>query len=211
MSQRVANCPNCGAQIKFRWSSAVETVCEFCRSILVRRDVDLEKVGVVADLPPDASPIQIATEGIYRNKAFVVVGRILYEYEQGGWNEWHLIFNDGTSGWLSDAQAEYAVSFLTPMPGLPPPDRIACGQIFRWNGVQYEVTTLTKALYRGVEGELPFEYWDKEQVLFADLRSREARFATIDYSDPESLLFLGEAVEFDDLHLKNLRQFEGWS
>jgi hypothetical protein len=211
MSQKVANCPNCGAQIKFRWSSAVETVCEFCHSILVRRDLDLEKVGVVADLPPDASPIQIATEGIYRNKAFVVVGRILYEYEQGGWNEWHVIFNDGASGWLSDAQAEYAVSFLTPMPGLPPADQLAPGQVFRWNSVQYELTTLTKAQYRGVEGELPFEYWDKEQVLFADLRSREARFATIDYSDPEPLLFLGEAVEFDDLHLKNMRQFEGWS
>jgi hypothetical protein len=189
----------------------VETVCEFCRSILVRRDLDLEKVGVVADLPPDASPIQIATEGIYRNKAFVVVGRILYEYQQGGWNEWHLIFNDGSSGWLSDAQAEYAVSFLTPMPGLPPADPLAPGQVFRWNGVQYEVTTLTLAQYRGVEGELPFEYWDKEQVLFADLRSRDARFATLDYSDAEPLLFLGEAVEFDDLHLKNLRQFEGWS
>ena len=211
MSQRVANCPNCGAEIRFRWSSAIETVCEFCRSILVRRDVDLEKVGVVADLPPDASPIQIATEGIYRNKAFVVVGRILYEYQQGGWNEWHLIFNDGSSGWLSDAQAEYAVSFLTPMPGLPPADQLAPGQIFRWNGVQYELTTLTLAQYRGVEGELPFEYWDKEQVLFADMRSRDARFATLDYSDAEPLLFLGEAVEFDDLHLKNLRQFEGWS
>jgi hypothetical protein len=48
-------------------------------------------------------------------------------------------------------------------------------------------------------------------VLFADLRSRDARFATLDYSDAEPLLFLGEAVEFDDLHLKNLRQFEGWS
>jgi len=25
------------------------------------------------------------------------------------------------------------------------------------------------------------------------------------------LLFLGRAVEFDDLHFKNLRLFEGWS
>ena len=53
MSERVANCPNCGAPIKFLWSSAVQTTCEFCHSILVRRDVDLEKVGVVADLPPE--------------------------------------------------------------------------------------------------------------------------------------------------------------
>ena len=36
MSERVANCPNCGAPIKFLWSSAVQTTCEFCHSILVR-------------------------------------------------------------------------------------------------------------------------------------------------------------------------------
>jgi hypothetical protein len=104
MSSPAANCPNCGAPVKFLWSSAVQTTCEFCHSILVRTDVDLKKVGEVADLPPDASPIQIGTEGAYQNKSFVVVGRIIYEYEQGGWNEWHIVYNDGSSGWLADAQ-----------------------------------------------------------------------------------------------------------
>jgi hypothetical protein len=207
---KVANCPNCGAPIRFRWSSAVQTVCEFCRSILVRRDLELAKVGMVADLPPDSSPIQISAEGAWRNRPFVAIGRIIYEYEQGGWNEWHLIFSDGASGWLSDAQARYGVTFLTPMAGLPPAAAVARGQQYRWNGTLYEVTCLTRARYRGVEGELPFEYWDKDEVLFADLESRDARFATLDYSDAEPLLFLGEAVEFDDLRLKNLRRFEGW-
>lgn len=205
-----ANCPNCGAPIRFRWSSAIQTTCEFCRSILVRRDVDLEKVGTVADLPQDSSPLQIASEGVYRNRAFVVIGRIIYEYEQGGWNEWHIVFNDGASGWLSDAQAEYAVSFVTSMNGLPPSNEVRRGAHYQWNGVDYQATTLTRAHYRGVEGELPFEYWDKTEVLFADLATRDGRFATLDYSDPEPLLFTGEAVSFDELRLKNLRQFEGW-
>src|SRR5512143_2573526 len=91
MIQRSANCPNCGAQVLFRWSSAIQTVCPYCRSILVRTDVDLAKVGEVADLPADSSPIQLGVEGIYRNKSFVVVGRIIYEYELGAWNEWHLV------------------------------------------------------------------------------------------------------------------------
>jgi hypothetical protein len=58
---------------------------------------------------------------------------------------------------------------------------------------------------------MPFENWDKKESVFADLRTADARFGTIDYSEPTPLLFLGEAVEFDDLRLKNLRQFEGWS
>jgi hypothetical protein len=185
-------------------------VCEFCHSILVRRDVNLERVGKVADLPADSSPIQIATEGVYRNRAFQVVGRILYEYEEGGWNEWHAVFSDGASGWLSDAQAEYAVSFAAPVTGLPAAATVALGQQYRFNGALYEATCLTRARYRGVEGELPFEYWNKDEVLFVDLEAHDARFATLDYSDPEPLLFLGEMVEFDSLRLKNLRQFEGW-
>jgi hypothetical protein len=211
MSERVANCPNCGAPIKFLWSSAIQTTCEFCKSILVRRDVDLEKVGEVADLPPDSSPLQISSEGTYGAKSFIVVGRIIYEYELGGWNEWHLIFNDGKSGWLSDAQLEYDISFVTAPPGpLPAANTPVTGNRFQWNGADYEVTSTTRARYKGVQGELPFEYWDKSEVMFVDLRTADGRFATIDYTEEPALLFLGESLEFDDLHLKNLREFEGW-
>ena len=209
MSQPAANCPNCGAPVKFRWSGAVQTTCEYCHSILVRRDVNLEKVGVVGDLPREASPVQIGTEGIYRGKPFQVVGRILYEYAGGGWNEWHIVLNDGTSGWLADAQLEYDVSFQTPLPeALPAGDQIARARQFIWSGARYEVTSVTRAHYRGVEGELPFEYWDKSDLIFADLRTADARFGTIDYSGAEPMLFLGEAVAFDDLKLTNLRQLE---
>jgi hypothetical protein len=209
MSAPAANCPNCGAPVTFRWSSAVQTTCEFCHSILVRTDVDLKKVGQVADLPADASPIQIGTEGAYQNKAFVVIGRILYEYAQGGWNEWHVVYNDGTNGWLSDAQLEYDLSWQKGLP-VPLPASTYKGQKFQWDGNVYEVTSLTQAHYKGVQGELPFQYWDKTDLLFADLRSTSGNFATIDYSENPPLLFIGRAVEFDDLHLKNLRDFEGW-
>ena len=47
--------------------------------------------------------------------------------------------------------------------------------------------------------------------MFADMRSANARFATIDYSEDPPLLFLGEALEFEDLHFKNLKAIEGWS
>jgi len=215
MTQPIATCPNCGAKIIFKWSSSVQTVCGYCKSVLVRSDVDLKKVGQVADLPPDISPIQLNAEGNYRNKAFVVIGRILYQYDQGGWNEWHLMMNDGTSGWLSDAQEEYAISFAatgsTTGQKLPAESQVQIGQTYSWNGANYTVSVITQAHFRGVEGELPFQYWDKDDVAFADLRSSSRKFATLDYSDIEPVLYLGELVEFDDLKLKNLRQFEGWS
>jgi hypothetical protein len=207
-----ANCPNCGAPVQFKWSSAVQTTCPFCKSILVRRDVNLQKVGVVADLPPDSSPIQIGAEGTYMNKTFVAIGRIIYEYELGGWNEWHIMFSDGVSGWLSDAQCNYALTFQEPAPvPLPEANAVERGQGFDLGGHHYEVSVITKAHYKGVEGELPFEYWDHHEAVFADLRTTDGRFGTIDYSMRPTVLYLGAGVEYDDLHLKNVRQFEGWN
>jgi hypothetical protein len=208
MTQPIANCPNCGAKVVFLWSSSVQTVCQYCKSILIRMDVDLRKVGQIADLPPNSSPIQIATEGVYNRQAFVVVGRIIYEYDLGTWNEWHIVMNNA-SAWLSDAQDEYAVTFAAPGRNLPQSAQV--GGTYVWDKVTYFVSTVTHANYRGVEGELPFQYWDKEKVVFVDLMSSTGQFATLDYSNPTPMLYLGEAVEFDDLHLKNLRTFEGWS
>ena len=209
MTQPTANCPNCGAKITFRWSASVQTVCEYCKSILVRTDVDLQKVGQVADLPPNSSPIQIGTEGVYGAHSFVAIGRIIYEYDQGNWNEWHMMMNNGASGWLSDAQDDYAVTFGAPGRKLPGQCRV--GQQYTWDRDTYTVSTITKAHYRGVEGELPFQYWDKADVIFVDLMSHSGKFATIDYSDEQPLLYLGENVDFDSLKLKNLRSYEGWS
>ena len=203
------NCPQCGAPVEFKFAQAVQTVCPFCKSILVRRDVNLETVGSVADPLLDSSPIQIGTEGVYANKPFVVVGRIVYEYEGGRWNEWHCVFNDSTSGWLSDAQLEYALTVLIAQGGaLPNPPQPGARVVL--HDVEYMLTTLTKARYVGVEGELPFEYWDKRQCLFVDLQTPDARFATIDYSENPPLVFAGYRLDYDDLKLKNVKLFEGW-
>jgi hypothetical protein len=212
MSQPVSNCPNCGAPVQFRWSSAVQAVCPFCHSILVRDDLELKNVGQVGDLPPDPSPIQLLTEGIYKGKTFQVVGRIVYEYEQGGWNEWHIVFSDGASGWLSDAQLQYAVSFLVkPGEPLPPSGEVFRAKILSFQQTEFEVATLTRARYKGMEGELPFPYYGKSDMTFADLRTSGRAFGTLDYSEEPPLLFLGEWVEFEELKLQNLRQFEGWT
>jgi hypothetical protein len=215
MTAKSAACPNCGATIEFRWSGAVQSVCPYCKAVLVRRDLDLEKVGTTSDLPPTSSPIQLGTEGRLGKDAFVVVGRIIYAYERGGWNEWHLRTTSGTSAWLSDAQGDLAIS--TPAQAhepLPAAEHLRVGQSYALEGKLYHVASLTRARYAGVEGELPFESWDKHEALFADLdgegNDSAASFATLDYSDDPPVAYLGSYVELDQLGARNLRQFEGW-
>jgi hypothetical protein len=174
--------------------------------VLVRHDLDLTRVGSVGDVPPSMSRIQLGTEGSYKGKPFVVVGRIIYEYERGHWSEWHIRLGDGTSEWLSDAQTEYAVTKQVENAGaLPAAGTCKPGQPIVLAGAPYSVSVITHALYSGVEGELPFEYWDKLQVEFVDLRGSGDRIATIDYSDTAPVLYTGEYVTFESLRLKNLR------
>ncbi|MDX2268338.1 MAG: DUF4178 domain-containing protein [Bryobacter sp.] len=207
--KREASCPQCGAPVIFRWSQAVQTTCPYCNSILVRTDIDLKKVGEVSDYPLDPSPIQIGTEGVFEHKPFVVVGRIAYEWENGGWNEWHIVYNNGQSGWLSDAQLEYAVTKLVPWEAALN-QQLAAGTMVEIKGVWYTVSTVTEARYRAVEGELPFEYWDKTACFFFDLRSFTGEFMTVDFTEKPALLFAGRMVSFEELKLNNVRIFEGW-
>lgn len=207
MSGPTTQCPSCGASVSFRWAGAVQTTCGYCDSILVRHGTDLERVGKVSEPPPITSPVQLGTEGSYRGRSFTVVGRIAYGYERGGWSEWHLIFADGRSGWLSDALLEYEISFLVEDPGpLPSEDRVEPGLRIELGGDVYEVTDTTPARYLGTEGELPWEYHDRGYLTFADLRTAEGKSATLDYSEDPPLAFAGEYVSFDSLRLRNVRE-----
>ena len=202
-----ATCSNCGGGVEFRFDQSVQTTCGYCRSIIVRTDVDTRIVGKVGELPPSMSPVQIGSEGKYKGQAFSVAGRIIYDWEQGSWNEWHIVFQDGRSGWLSDAQAEYAVTRSAPFPSAG----VTIDQFFPGRKVtiaarDFTVSVITRARYRGVEGELPFEYWDKSEIQLVDLRSQGTEFATIDFSESPPLLFFGETVEFAGLAMTNLKQ-----
>ena len=213
MTAKSAACPNCGATITFRWSSAVQTVCPYCKAVLVQRSLDLEKVGMVSDLPPTSSPIQLGTEGKWEKHAFVVVGRIIYAHERGGWNEWYLRTTSGGGAWLSDAQGDLAIS--TPSEhqlDLPAAEKLKVGQSYVIDGTPFRVASLTRARYAGIEGELPFESWDRSDALFADLAAAGGgpRFATIDYSDDTPVAYVGSYVELEQLSARNLRRFEGW-
>ena len=50
MKRKVANCPACGGLVEFQLSTALVTVCGYCRSVLARAGKNIEDHGKVADL-----------------------------------------------------------------------------------------------------------------------------------------------------------------
>lgn len=189
----------------FRGATSIVAVCAFCRSTLVRKGPKLEDIGKMAELLEDASPIKLGTEGVYRGTAFGVVGRIQYRYASGVWNEWYCLYDDGRTGWLSDAMGNYLVTFLRPMPGLPKLEQLSPGWVLKAEGKQFEIVNIEHARVVAGAGELPVQVgagWDAPVV---DLRSEQGDFATIDYSEDPPLFYAGEQVAFETLRLTGLR------
>ena len=58
MSAPTGLCPNCGAEIQFRFAGAVQTTCPACKSILVKKGADFAAIGKKTDVPESTSRIQ---------------------------------------------------------------------------------------------------------------------------------------------------------
>jgi hypothetical protein len=177
----------------------------------MRRDLDVEQIGTMGALLDDATPLQLRVEGVWRGSHFAVVGRIQVRCDDGGWNEWYCLFDDGRPGWLGEAAGEYSISFETTVPeplpawnGLRPGTRVTLG------GIGYEVTDVRRAHVVGGEGELPFRVGSGYATASADLRTATAGFASLDYGDAAPRLYVGEIVDFPALALRGLREVEGW-
>jgi len=212
---KTANCPSCGAPVTFRSVASVLAVCDYCQSTLVRQGANLENLGKMAEFLDDRSPLQRGSEGRWKrgkeSRHFGLIGRLQLRYEAGLWNEWHLLFDDGKSGWLSEAGGEFVISEPVRIAEeLPPFDQIAVGEALTLAGGAFQVTNILNAECIAGEGELPFKVGAGYPAPVVDLRDSGGRFATLDYSDAadmggKPLVFLGEAVEFKALNLTNLR------
>ncbi|MCC8998121.1 MAG: DUF4178 domain-containing protein [Candidatus Contendobacter sp.] len=210
---KTANCPSCGAAITFRSAVSILTICNYCKSTLIRHDLALENVGKMAELLPDPSPIQIGAEGVYRKARFTVVGRIQLRYGQGLWNEWYLLFENQRGGWLGETLGNYAItSLIQPPEPLPAFPELRAGQNLTLRGRAFQITNIETARCIAGEGELPIRVGAGYDAPVVDLQAAGNIFATLDYSETPPLAFIGEQVRFDDLKLTRLREAlpAGW-
>lgn len=203
-------CPSCGAMVPFRSSITLLAVCPFCRSLVQRKDLDLEKLGESAQLQPDGSPVLVGSRGTYRGAPFDVVGRVQLRTPRGFWNEWFLIFVDGRQGWLGEAQGTYAVSFKAEA-AAPALGDLKIDSKIEIRGRAYTVREIVDAKYLAAEGELPFKPPLGETAPSADLIAEDGAFGTIDYSDDPASVFIGEYQGFEALAFSGLKVIEGWA
>lgn len=201
-----AECPSCGAKVSLRASASTTAVCAFCRSTLVRRADALERIGVQGELLEDYARVQIGTGGTFEGRDFSAVGRIQLRDEAGAWNEWYVLFDDGTTGWLSEASGQYAVTFdRGKAPGVGAFDALLPGRPVTIAGESWSVTDRRIAHCTAAEGELPFPVDSRWEAKVVDLR-RDERLVTLDWSDGDPpTLYVGRALALEALSPTLLR------
>lgn len=202
-----APCPSCGANVEFKISSSLVTVCEYCQSVVARGDAKLEDHGKVARIVPTSSPLRLGMTGVYRDKSFEVVGRVQYGHAGGGvWNEWYAAFAGDRWGWISESQGKLHVLFKRRVSKgslLPDKGSFDVGETLRIKGIEaLKVAEVGVAEVNAAEGEMPFVFAPGQKHEYVDLHGAESTFATIEFADDdETNLYLGREASLVDIGL----------
>jgi hypothetical protein len=202
-------CPNCGAEIEFRYDDSFVRVCGHCRAAVVRGDRGIETLGRVADLAPLESPLHLFVEGRLRGLGFMIIGRAQIRHGAGGvWQEWYGKFDDGRWGWIAEAQGRVYATFEAAGAGdVPPWPQLVPGQpvgLHDEGWRSFVVAERGEAQYLAAEGEIPYRFVPGASFLFADLSDGAGRFATLDYGDAANeppTIYLGREVTYAELGL----------
>jgi len=206
-----AACPHCGAPVEFASAASASAVCSFCRSTLVRDGEALRRIGISAELFDDHSPLQLGARGTRQGVGFTLVGRLQYAYEGGTWNEWHALFDNQRSAWLSEDNGAYVIAFDAPLPADAPADASAlaglrAGQRVLADGRAWDVASITRARLLAAQGELPAPPRLEGEFTVVDLRNGAGEVATLDGSDPARLHWsVGRSVALSELALSGLK------
>jgi hypothetical protein len=201
-----AACPNCGAPVEFRSAASAFAVCSFCKSTIVREGDALRKIGESAELFDDHSPLQLGAGGKYQGAGFTLVGRLQYRYADGTWNEWHALFDNGRSGWLSEDNGRYVFAFDSALTeAAPPAASLAPGGPQVVAGMPWVVASVTVARLIAAQGELPYPPVTGRGFVVADLRSVRGEVATLDYGEPQQTRWsVGRSVAISELAMTGL-------
>ena len=82
-----APCPGCGAPVEFRSAQSTHAVCGYCQSTVVRSGDVLQRLGKMAELFDDHSPLQLMASGRIqldgKDVPFTLIGRLQYKSDAG--------------------------------------------------------------------------------------------------------------------------------
>lgn len=196
------NCPSCGAPLPVAHRFVRMVTCDFCEQISLLTRGEPELTGRKATLAQLPSNLYLDATGRLDGRAFRVLGRLQYAYEDGYWHEWFIVFDDGAAGWLQEDEGRYTLyqkeTLTTPV---PPYEQFRVGQRYSVNGRALFVTEKGEAQIVGGEGQLAFAILPGEQIRYVDGLSDDLQ-VSIEYAADEVEFMAGEALPRDAVEVE---------
>ena len=201
-----APCPGCGAPVEFRSAQSTHAVCAYCQSMVVRQGEVLQRLGKMAELFDDHSPLQLGASGRFQTRSFTLIGRLQYKAGEGVWAEWIAQFDNGELGWLAEDNGAYVFSLPLPVSAETPAlEGLRVGMALTHQGVNYTVTSRQLAVLISAQGELPKLPPLGQAFDVAELRNERAEVLSIDYGSQPPALTRGKSVLLEGLQLSGLK------
>lgn len=188
-------------------------MCGYCQSTVVRDGPTLARLGKMAEVFDDFSPLQLQTSGVYQGHSFTLVGRLQYQYPHGTWTEWHAVLDDGSTALLCEDNGAYVIATATEFGrAVPEASTWWLGLTTAFNGTSFSVASNEQVSLRSAQGELPHLPPLGLPFAMVELRSADGLVLSIDYSptvassNQPPVLALGRSVLLEELQLTGLRQ-----
>ncbi len=185
-------------------------MCGYCASTVVRNGDQLQRIGKMAELFDDFSPLQLMATGSYEGKAFTVVGRLQYAWTGGAWNEWHCAFDQpneagNTTAWLSEDNGQYVLVRDKVLARTPELAGLRAGASTAFEGKRYQITAVTLVHLSGAQGELPKMPALNREFTVVELRADDGAVLTLDDGNDAVCAYAGFGVGLAGLQLQGLR------
>jgi hypothetical protein len=206
--QRVyrAPCPGCGAPVEFLSAQSTHAVCSFCRSTVVRSGDTLQRLGKMAEVFEDYSPLQLFATGRFGDRPFTLVGRLQYRSSSGAWAEWHAAFDDGGSGILSEDNGSYVLMLPAQLGrDVPTPAQLRLGASTAISGKTFTVASNDQASLVSAQGELPKLPPLGQPFAVVELRSADGEVLSLDWGSTPPEVLRGHQVQLEGLQMRGLR------
>ena len=199
MSTQALSCPGCGGNIEIKDSFSKIAICEWCGATLAVKDTGLDPTGQTSKLADYPSRFKVGCTGTINNNKFTARGRLRYDYGDGFWDEWFIVFDSGKKSWLQEDEGEYSIYTKQKVKSeIPTFDSIKVGSKLSINDNSIFITEKGKATIAGGEGELMFEIYPGETVSYFEGTSN-GKIISVEVTENSMGLSIGDELEFEEV------------
>ena len=202
MQPKRISCPSCGAGHDLYNPGIVMIACEYCGNALYWDADKVKDAGQQSILAEGFSRLYRGATGKLKNRSFFVMGRVRYSFGHGFWDEWFLEFGDGSIGWLTEDNHEFALEKRSAAKKLPPFDKLTPGLRFTVRGISFVVEEIGQAECLGMEGDLPIDVQSGETYAFTDASSQDGKHSLgLEYDRQPPVVYFGQWLKYQDIRM----------